>query len=171
MIIDSLSFIGLHGFTLDPLIGEFVLTHPNVRIPRRGRTYSFNEAREQWWPNGLQEYIGKIKRGKGETESTYSARYIGSMVGDIHRTLLNGGIFGYPGDSKSKNGKLRLLYESAPIAYLIEQAGGKASTGSGRLLDVVPESIHEHVSTILGSYDDVVELEKYLANNDATESK
>jgi fructose-1,6-bisphosphatase I len=111
----------VHGFTLDPTIGEFVLTHPNVRIPERGRIYSFNEANEFKWPKGLQEYVNKIKLGKGQTGLSYTARYIGSMVGDVHRTLLYGGIFGYPADSKRPSGKLRLLHEVAPISFLVEQ--------------------------------------------------
>ena len=112
---------GVHGFTLDPTIGEFVLTHPNVRIPRRGRIYSFNEANEFKWPAGLRKYVEDIKLGRGETKLSYTSRYIGSMVGDIHRTLLYGGIFGYPADSKRPRGKLRLLHEVAPLSFLIEQ--------------------------------------------------
>ncbi|KAJ1432915.1 fructose-1,6-bisphosphatase class 1/Sedoheputulose-1,7-bisphosphatase [Ochromonadaceae sp. CCMP2298] len=155
---------GVHGFTLDPTIGEFVLTHLNVKIPPRGRTYSFNEARAPWWPPGLSNYVEKLKRGEGESQQSYTSRYIGSMVGDVHRTLLYGGVFGYPGDSKSApQGKLRLLHEAAPMAFLVEQAGGKASTGSGRLLDTQPKSLHDHVPTILGGVEDVGECERALA--------
>ena len=112
---------GVHGFTLDPSIGEFVLTHPNVKIPKRGRIYSFNEANTFKWPQGLQNYISDIKAAKGESKESYTARYIGSMVGDLHRTLLYGGIFGYPADSKRPKGKLRYLHEVAPFAFLVEQ--------------------------------------------------
>ena len=112
---------GVHGFTLDPNIGEFVMTHPNVKIPKRGKIYSFNEANSPMWTKGLQKYVEDIKTGNGESGVKYSSRYIGSMVGDVHRTLLYGGIFGYPGDAKNPNGKLRLLYEAAPMSYLVEQ--------------------------------------------------
>ena len=152
---------GVHGFTLDTNIGEFVLTHPNVRVPKRGRNYSFNEANYFKWGSKFRQYVDNIKLGKGELGLSYTARYIGSLVGDCHRTLLNGGIFGYPSDSKRPDGKLRLLHEVAPIAFLFEQAGGKASTGKGPLLDVTPTSINQHISTLLGSYDDVIEAEKY----------
>eukprot|EP01041_Mallomonas_annulata_P009099 gene9099-18859_t len=112
---------GTHGFTLDPNIGEFVLTHPNVRIPKRGKIYSFNEANSHRWTPGLQKYVTDIKSGQGESGKSYTSRYIGSMVGDVHRTMLYGGIFGYPGNKKHTNGKLKLLYEAAPMAFLVEQ--------------------------------------------------
>jgi fructose-1,6-bisphosphatase I len=152
---------GVHGFTLDTNIGEFVLTHPNVRVPKRGRYYSFNEANYFKWSSKFRQYVDNIKLGKGELAASYTARYIGSLVGDVHRTLLNGGIFGYPADSKRPDGKLRLIHEVAPIAFLFENAGGKASTGRGSLLETVPTSINQHVSTLLGSFDDVTEAEKY----------
>ena len=114
---------GVQIFTLDTQIGEFVLTHPNVQIPSRGAIYSMNEANRPQWDAPLRAYIEALQKGEGETEKRYSSRYIGSMVGDVHRTLLYGGIFGYPADSKNRNGKLRLLYEAAPMAYLVEQAG------------------------------------------------
>eukprot|EP01038_Epipyxis_sp_PR26KG_P014476 gene14476-19432_t len=157
---------GVHGFTLDPNIGEFILTHPNVKVPSRGRIYSMNEARSPWWPSGLTDYINNIKQGNGQSGLTYTSRYIGSLVADFHRTLLKGGIFGYPGDSKgAPQGKLRLIHEVAPLAFLIEQAGGKASTGYGPIMDVHPVSLNEHVSTFLGSIEDVKEVEKYLNDN------
>ena len=158
-----LAFTGVHGFTLDSSLGEFTLTHPNIKIPVRGRTYSFNEAGEPWWPSGLQEYVQKVKRGLGESGLTYTSKYIGSMVGDFHRTLLQGGVFGYPGDSKSApRGKLRLLHEVAPMAFIAEQAGGKASTGVGRILDVQPMNLQDHVPAFLGSVEDVLEIERSL---------
>lgn len=153
---------GVNGFTLDPQIGEFILTHPNIQIPKRGKIYSFNEANYYDWDPNLQEYVNNIKSGKGESGEKYSARYIGSMVGDIHRTLLYGGIFGYPGDKKNPNGKLRLLYEGAPMSYIIEQAGGKCSTGKGSVMDIHPTDVHQRVPVFLGSADDVSELEKTL---------
>mmetsp|Transcript_11646 Transcript_11646/g.16533 ORF Transcript_11646/g.16533 Transcript_11646/m.16533 type:complete len:385 (-) Transcript_11646:50-1204(-) len=154
---------GVNGFTLDPTIGEFVLTHPNIKVPKRGKIYSFNEANSPDWDEGLRTYVNNLKEGKGESGSKYSARYIGSMVGDVHRTLLYGGIFGYPGDKKNPNGKLRLLYEAAPMSYIVEQAGGKSSTGVKRIMDLLPEKVHQRVPTFLGSYDDVTEVEKYLS--------
>lgn len=153
---------GVHGFTLDPYIGEFVLTHPNVKVPSRGRIYSINEANEFKWPSGLRQYISDIKSSQGETKLSYTSRYIGSLVGDVHRTLLKGGIFGYPLDSKRPQGRLRLLHEVRPISFLIDQAGGKSSTGYGLLKDVEAVTLHDHVSCFLGSYDDVTEVEKYL---------
>ena len=152
---------GVHGFTLDPYIGEFILTHPNVKIPKRGRVYSINESNQYKWTPGLQEYIDKIKQGKGELGFSYTSRYISSLIGDIHRTLIYGGIFGYPSDSKRPDGKLRLLNEVRPLAFLLEQAGGKASTGREPLLEVELKTLHDHVSAFMGSYDDVTEMEKY----------
>lgn len=154
---------GVYGFTLDPNLGDFVLTHPDVKIPTRGMTYSINEARKPWWPKGLQTYVDDIKEGKGESGQSYTSRYIGSLVGDIHRTLLFGGVFAYPGDLKgAPNGKLRLLHEVAAMAFLVEQAGGRASTGTGPILKVTPKTLHDHISTYLGSKEDIVEIERYL---------
>jgi fructose-1,6-bisphosphatase I len=155
---------GVNGFTLDSNIGEFVLTHPHIKIPKRGKIYSINEANSFGWEAGLQKYINDIKQGLGESGNAYSSRYIGSMVGDIHRTLLYGGIFGYPGDKKNPNGKLRLLYEAAPMSFIVEQAGGRCSTGRARIMDIIPEKVHQRVPVFLGSAEDVLEMEKYLQN-------
>jgi fructose-1,6-bisphosphatase I len=151
---------GVNGFTLDPNIGEFVLTHPNIQIPKRGKIYSINEANYFDWDPALQDYVNNLKTGKGESGEKYSARYIGSMVGDIHRTLLYGGIFGYPGDAKNPNGKLRLLYEGAPMSFILEQAGGKSTTGSQRVMDIMPNGVHQRVPVFLGSPDDIDEVSK-----------
>jgi len=151
---------GVNGFTLDPNIGEFVLTHPNIQIPKRGKIYSINEANYYDWDPALQNYVNNLKAGKGESGEKYSARYIGSMVGDIHRTLLYGGLFGYPGDKKNPNGKLRLLYEGAPMSSILEQAGGKTTTGSQRIMDIVPTGVHQRVPVFLGSPDDIDEVVK-----------
>lgn len=151
---------GVNGFTLDPNIGEFVLTHPNIQVPKRGKIYSINEANYFDWEPALQEHIQNLKAGKGESGQKYSARYIGSMVGDVHRTLLYGGLFGYPGDAKNKDGKLRLLYEGAPMSFLLEQAGGKSTTGSQRVMDITPSKVHQRVPVFLGSADDVDEITK-----------
>ena len=149
---------GVQIFTLDISIGEFVLTHPDVQLPRRGGIYSFNEANRVYWDPPLRSYVEDIQQGLGESGKRYSSRYIGSMVGDVHRTLLYGGIFGYPADAKNTNGKLRLLYEAAPMAYLIEQAGGLALTGKTRIMDLIPQNVHQRVPVILGSPDDVREV-------------
>lgn len=151
---------GVDGYTLDNGIGEFILTHPNIRIPSRGKIYSFNEGNSLFFHEPVVKYLESIKypsNGK-----PYSARYIGSMVADVHRTLLYGGIFGYPSDKKSKNGKLRLLYEGFPMAFLTEQAGGLATTGTQRLLDVQPTDIHQRIPCFLGSKEDVEDLLKFF---------
>ena len=157
---------GVMGFTLDERIGEFRLTHPHIVIPPRGKIYSFNEANYHDWDEALQHYIDNIKQGLGETRQRYTSRYIGSMAADVHRTLLYGGIFGYPSDSRNPQGKLRLLYEAAPMAFLVEQAGGQAMTGRKCTLDVLPQSVHQRVPCVLGSPDDVDECLHYYEKHD-----
>lgn len=156
---------GVDGFTLDPTIGEFILTHPKMEMPKDGSVYSCNEGNYMSWSPGVRAYIDSLKGVNGDGKSK-SLRYVGSLVADFHRTLLKGGIFLYPGDSKHKRGKLRHLYECAPLAFLAEQAGGMASNGKGRLLDVVPETIHERSPLFLGSEKMVKEVEQYLAKYD-----
>jgi len=151
---------GVNGYTLDNSLGEFIITHPQIQIPSRGKIYSFNEGNTKYFHQPVLDYLHSIKFPPGD-KSPYSARYIGSMVADVHRTLLYGGIFGYPDDKKSKKGKLRLLYEAFPMAFLTEQAGGLATTGQGRILDVQPTSIHERCPVFLGSKDDVEDLLKF----------
>ena len=146
---------GVNGFTLDETIGEYRLTHPDIRIPSRGKIYSFNEANRWDWDQPLQDFITDIQQGRGDTKSRYTSRYIGSMVADVHRTLLYGGIFGYPSDKKNRDGKLRLLYEAAPMSFLLEQAGGMALTGKNRIMDLIPKHVHQRVPCILGSPEDV----------------
>jgi len=159
---------GVIGFTLDASIGEFVLTRPSIKIPARGKIYSLNQANINDWDEPMQKYVKAVRSGAGETGKPYSLRYIGSMVGDIHRTLLYGGIFAYPADTKNKDGKLRLLYEGAPMSMIMEQAGGKAVTGFTRVLDIPPVKVHQRVPVILGSPDDVDECQKYyFESNDA----
>ncbi|KAG1048943.1 hypothetical protein G6F43_008701 [Rhizopus delemar] len=145
---------GVNGFTLDPSIGEFIMTHPKITMPSRGKIYSVNEGNYKYFDEPSKKYVDHVKQ-------KYSARYVGSMVSDIHRTLLYGGIFGYPDDSKSKKGKLRILYEVFPMSYLIEQAGGKATTGKMNCLDLIPEHIHDRSGIWLGSKEDVEELESF----------
>ncbi|CAG8488312.1 7578_t:CDS:2 [Cetraspora pellucida] len=142
---------GVNGYTLDNSIGEFILTHPNI--------YSVNEGNAKYWHEACEEYFHSLKFPP-EGKNPYSARYIGSMVADVHRTFLYGGMFAYPADKKSKNGKLRLLYECFPMAFLTEQAGGKATTGYERVLDVCPEDIHSRCPIFLGSKDDVEDVER-----------
>lgn len=153
---------GVYGFTLDPLYGEFVLTHNDIKIPSKGKIYSFNEGNYQLWDEKLKKYMDDLK-DPGSSGKPYSARYIGSLVGDFHRTMLYGGIYGYPSDKKSKNGKLRLLYECAPMSFLAEQAGGKGSDGHRRILDIHPNEIHQRVPLYIGSTEEVEKVEKYLA--------
>ncbi|TFY73370.1 hypothetical protein EWM64_g10642 [Hericium alpestre] len=159
---------GVNGYTLDAALGEFILTHPNIRIPPRGKIYSFNEGNSMYFNAPVVRYLESIKYPA--SGKPYSARYIGSMVADVHRTLLYGGIFGYPEDKKSKKGKLRLLYEAFPMAFLTEQAGGVATTGTGRILDIVPTSIHERCPVFLGSKDDVQDLQKFYQEANGTAS-
>lgn len=131
---------GVFSFSLDPMYGEFVLTQEKIQIPKSGKIYSFNEGNYQLWDDKLKKYIDDLK-DPGPSGKPYTARYIGSLVGDFHRTLLYGGIYGYPRDKKSKNGKLRLLYECAPMSFIVEQAGGKGSDGQHRVLDITPVEV------------------------------
>ncbi len=153
---------GVHGFTLDPSIGEFLLSHENIKIPQRGKIYSVNEGNYKWWDSGVKKYIKYLQEEDKETNRPYSGRYIGSMIADVHRTLLYGGIFLYPGDSRSVTGKLRLMYEGNPIAFIVEQAGGRAIDGKQRILDVVPTKLHQKTPVFVGSEEDVTICEKFL---------
>lgn len=151
---------GVNGFTLDTQLGEFILTHPKLVMPVQRSIYSVNEGNAYYWNEKVVKYIELLKQPQPDTHKPYSARYIGLMVADIHRTLLYGGIFAYPADSKSKNGKLRVLYECFPMAYLMEQAGGAAVTDKGeRILEIVPKGIHDRSGIWLGSKG---EVEKFL---------
>ena len=154
---------GVYGFTLDHATDDFVLTHVRMRVPDSGKIYSFNEGNFALWETNLQSYVTQLKDGGQEANGApYSARYIGCLVGDFHRTLLYGGIYGYPADAKNPNGKLRLLYECAPMSLIIEQAGGKGSTGHDRVLSVSPRSIHQRVPYFVGSRAEVDFLEACL---------
>ncbi|KAL1406124.1 Fructose-1,6-bisphosphatase [Vanrija albida] len=160
---------GVDGFTLDESLGEFILTHPDIRIPDRGKIYSFNEGNSLHFYPPTIDYLNSIKFPANN--KPYSARYIGSMVADVHRTLLYGGIFGYPDDKKSKDGKLRMLYEAFPMAFLTEQAGGAAITGSQRILDVIPKNIHGRCPVFLGSKDDVADVQALYAKWDSPDKR
>ncbi len=140
---------GVHGFTLDPTIGAFVLSDEQMRMPEQGSYYSVNEANAAGWPEEYRTYLERLKTGQLGKE--YSSRYIGSLVGDFHRTLLKGGVFLYPPTSKQPKGKLRLLYEANPLAFIAEQAGGVATNGSMRILDIKPEGIHQRTPFFVGS--------------------
>ena len=153
---------GVHGFTLDPTVGEFLLSHESIVIPKSGRIYSLNEGNFCNWDDGMKRYIQYLKEQDKPTGRPYSLRYIGTMVGDAHRTLLYGGIFAYPGDKKNPEGKLRLCYECNPVAFIIEQAGGRASNGKQRILDVKPTALHQHTPVFLGSEEDIKLCEEFL---------
>ena len=153
---------GVHGFTLDPSIGEFFLSHPDIKIPSQGNIYSVNEGNQINWDNKQIKLINYFKKFDAVTKRPYKARYIGSMVSDFHRTLLKGGIFMYPKDSKNPKGKLRFAFEASPLAFIVENAGGLASTGSERILDIVPSDIHECVPLYIGSREDVKTAEIFL---------
>ena len=154
---------GVHGFTLDPSVGEFLLFYENIQIPRRSKTFSINEGNYYKWDEGLRRYIDSLKQNDKEKNRPYSARYVGSLVADFHRNLLYGGIFIYPSDSKNPNGKLRLLYEANPLAFICEQAGGRATDGRRRILDIIPENLHQRTPLFIGSEEDVKEAESYLS--------
>jgi fructose-1,6-bisphosphatase I len=146
---------GVHGFTLDPTVGEFFLSHPDIKMPERGKLYSINEGNESVWDDNVRSWVDWLKTPNKEQGKPYSSRYIGTLVADFHRTLLKGGIFAYPADKKNKNGKLRYLYEAAPMAFLAAQAGGLASTGTQAVLEVVPTELHQRVPLFIGSKLDV----------------
>lgn len=161
---------GVHGFTLDPSLGEFLLAHEDIRVPERGRIYSVNEGNFHFWSKGVQEYVKYLKEVDAASGRPYSSRYIGSMVADAHRTLVYGGVFMYPADNKSPRkttGKLRLLYEASPMAYLMEQAGGRATTGERPILDIVPDRIHQRVPVFIGSRKDIELLERFIQEHDS----
>ena len=153
---------GVHGFTYDPSVGEFLLSHENIRIPKKGKIYSLNEGNFHNWDEPMKRYISYLKETDKATNRPYSLRYIGTMCGDAHRTLLYGGIFSYPGDKKNPEGKLRLVYECNPMAFIVEQAGGRASNGKQRILDIQPSTLHQHTPVFLGSEEDVKLCEDFL---------
>lgn len=155
---------GLHLFTLDDVSGEFFLTRSNLRIPRSGPLYSFNDANDRDWSPAIRHFISDLKSGSSPympTTKKRSARYAGSLVADLHNILINGGIFGYPGTTSKPNGKLRLVYEGNPMALLVEDAGGKATTGRQRVLDVEVKDVHQRIPLFIGSAEEVTAVEKY----------
>src|SRR5436309_3710675 len=155
---------GVHGFTLDPTIGEFLLSHPDIRSPDVGTYYSVNESHWNKWAPGIQRVVAAFKNGDGGRVEAKNARYIGSLVADIHRNLMSGGVFLYPADTNSPQGKLRLLYEAAPLAYVVEQAGGAAIDGARDILDIKPAELHQRTPLIIGSQRDVAYARSVLAS-------
>jgi fructose-1,6-bisphosphatase I len=145
---------GVHGFTLDPTIGEFLLSHPDIKTPPVGKYYSVNESNWNRWTPPVQRVVAAFKNGEGRIQPK-NARYIGSLVADFHRNLISGGIFLYPAGTNHPQGKLRLLYEAAPLAFVVEQAGGRATDGCRPILDIAPEGLHQKTPLVIGSRDDV----------------
>jgi fructose-1,6-bisphosphatase I len=154
---------GVHGFTLDPTIGEFLLSHPDIRCPEVGQYYSVNESHWNKWAPGVQRAVAAFKNGDAGRVEAKNARYIGSLVADIHRNIMSGGIFLYPADTKAPQGKLRLLYEAAPLAFVVEQAGGAAFDGTTDILDITPTQLHQRTPLIIGSKRDVAFARSVIA--------
>jgi fructose-1,6-bisphosphatase I len=155
---------GAHGFTLDPSIGEFLLSHPNIRIPENGRYLSVNDSYEQLWDDKVRAVMRKYKGLDGD-RGALSTRYVGSLVADFHRNLLGGGIFAYPANRKTPKGKLRLLYEANPLAFIVEQAGGAASDGVNRILDAQPTELHQRTPLYIGSKSEVDLAQRILSGH------
>jgi len=165
---------GVHGFTLDPEIGAFTLTHPDMRIPEDSREFSINTSNARFWEPPVQRYVDECVKGRsGPRGADFNMRWIASLVAEVHRILVRGGLFMYPKDTKDpdKPGRLRLLYEANPMAMLVEQAGGRASTGRARLLEVAPQALHQRVPVILGSRNEVERIERYHRVHDAGEDR
>jgi len=159
---------GVNGYTLDPSVGEFILSHIDIKTPSKGKIYSVNEGNSKFWDEGTKKYVNYLKEKDSATGRPYSLRYIGSLVADFHRNLLYGGIFLYPTDYKNPNkpkAKLRLLYEASPLAFIVEQAGGIATTGKENIMDIVPTELHQRVPLIIGSREDVLTYQKFISEN------
>lgn len=156
---------GVHGFTLEPGIGEYLLSHEQIRTPARGKVYGVNEGNYHKWTTGTKKYVDYLKVADKATGRPYSVRYSGCLVADVHRILLGGGVYLYPGEVDKPAGKLRLLYEANPLAWVVEQAGGKASTGTMRILEVEAKHIHQRVPLIIGSANDVRDAEEFIQGN------
>lgn len=162
---------GVYGFTLDPSVGEFLLSHENIRIPTKGKIYSINEGNYLYWEDGLKKYIKYLQQHDKETGRPYTTRYIGSLAADFHRNLIYGGIFMYPKDDRNPNGKLRLMYECNPLALIVEQAGGKASDGHTRILDIQPKELHQRAPLFVGSLHDMRIAEEFVQGQRDLETK
>ncbi|MGY6563046.1 MAG: class 1 fructose-bisphosphatase [Luteibaculaceae bacterium] len=153
---------GVNGFTYNPSIGEFCLSHPNMRIPKKGKIYSINEGNYVHFEPGVKKYIKYCQDQDAETSRPYTSRYIGSLVADVHRNLIKGGIYMYPGTTVNPAGKLRLLYENNPLAFIVEQAGGIATTGTQRILEVEPTELHQRTPLFIGSADMVNKAVEFM---------
>lgn len=153
---------GVHGFTLDPSIGEFLLSHPDIKIPRRGRYLSVNDSYEQYWDENVKALMRRY-RGLDGQQKAMNVRYVGSLVADFHRNLLGGGVFAYPANTQSPRGKLRMLYECNPLAFVVQQAGGAATDGLNDILDVIPTELHQRSPLFIGSADDIETAKEMLA--------
>ncbi len=158
---------GVYGFTLDPAFGEFLLSHDNIKIPKKAAIYSLNEGNYKYWHIGLKKYIKYLQDADDRRGTPYTARYIGSMIADFHRNLIYGGIYIYPGDKRNPQGKLRLMYECNPVAFIVEAAGGRAIDGNIRILDIVPDSLHQRTPIYIGSEEAVNTAEKFLKQESA----
>ena len=163
------SGMGVHGFTLDPIVGEFLLTHTNIRVPEKPKYYSVNQGYERYWSEGIRRFTKYLQGDEPDADGNYrqglSMRYIGSMVADFHRNLLGGGVYYYPADTKDPrytSGKLRLCYEGAPLAFIAEQAGGTSSNGKQNLLDLQPDSLHQRTPMFIGNRDLVETAEEFI---------
>jgi fructose-1,6-bisphosphatase I len=156
---------GVNGFTLDPSIGEFLLSHPNIMLPNKPKYYSANQGYQSRWSEGIQRYTRWL-RGEEGANSSLSLRYIGSMIADVHRNLLAGGVFYYPGDANTPNGKLRLLYEAIPMSFIIEQAGGYATNGRQPIRDIMPTALHQRTPLFVGNSNLVKKAETFIATYD-----
>ena len=159
---------GVHGFTLEPGIGEYLLSHEQIHIPARGKVYGVNEGNYHKWTTGTKKYVDYLKFQDKATGRPYSTRYSGCLVADVHRILLGGGLYLYPGEMDKPEGKLRLLYEANPLAWVVEQAGGRASTGTMRILDVEAKQLHQRVPLIIGSANDVSDAEEFIQGRRGT---
>jgi len=160
--------MGVHGFTLDPMVGEFLLSHPNIRIPSKPKYYSANQGYERYWSKGVQHFTHYLQGQYGQSDGL-SLRYIGSLVGDFHRNLLSGGVFYYPDDTRDPHkthGKLRFMYEAIPLSYIAQQAGGYGSDGRQNILDIEPESLHQRTPLFIGSRDLVKKAEYFIQKYD-----
>jgi len=153
---------GVNGFTFDSSIGAFYLSHPDMKFPNNGKIYSINEGQSLHFPKGVQEYINYCKEDHSESSRPYTARYIGSLVADFHRNLIKGGVYIYPGSTKKPNGKLRLQYECNPMAFLAEQAGGRASDGFNRIMEIQPKEVHQRAPLFVGSKEMVEKAEEMM---------
>jgi fructose-1,6-bisphosphatase I len=154
---------GVHGFTYDPSVGEFILTHENMKFPAKPKCYSVNEAYFSKWDKNIQDYVTFLKTPDKAAGRSMTGRYVGSLVADFHRNLLYGGVFAYPKDKDTPAGKLRLLYEAAPLSFIAEHAGGMGSSGEKNILDIVPESLHQRIPLYIGNVDEVRAAEDFIA--------